>query len=96
MTQRIKEAQLHTLIKTLNEITGNETNPYRTDPETGRYAGSNIGTYMLDQAYGGNRLVQIANEHGGITVVSNGGFVTKRELWNQLHTLIRFAHLQEG
>lgn len=54
---------LRTLVKTLNEVTGNPTEAYRRDDDG--VLRSNEGCYVLDCAYGGYRLAQMVNELGG-------------------------------
>ena len=88
MTTRITERDLEICITRLNKATGKPITPYTRD-ENGHFTG-NIGNYHLDSAYGGYRLVQMVNHGGGITVISNGGFVSKRDLYNQLHTALAF------
>ena len=85
MTTRITQKQLENAIARLNRNTGQIPEPYTRDEE-GNFK-ANVGTYTLDQAYGGSRLVRIANEHGAITVISNSGFTTKRNLYNEVQTL---------
>jgi hypothetical protein len=49
---------------------------------------ANIGHYHTSQAYGGIRLDRVSNEGGGIYVVSNTGYGTKRELYNWMNAFI--------
>ena len=54
-----------------------------------------VGCYVLDGAYGGWKLAQIVNEQGGQSDISCGGFVSKRELWNQIQAIISYRYSQE-
>ena len=86
MTTRITERDLDLAIARLNKATGQPLTSYTRD-ENGKFTG-NIGNYHLDSAYGGYKLVQIVNQGGGIRVISNGGYTTKRDLYNQIHTAL--------
>ncbi len=68
---RITNAQLETFLRSVNEGRGKET---RKD----------LGYVYLDSAYGGARVVEIVNEHGGVRVLSDFGYGTKRECYNFL------------
>lgn len=92
-SNRITQKQLESLVNHINKVSGTPTEPY-TRQEDGTYK-ANIGNYHLDYAYGGVKLVKMTNENGGITAVSSGGYGTKRELWNQLHTLLNWLYSQE-
>lgn len=54
----------------------------------------NPGNYHLDYAYGGVKLVQTCNEHGGISTISTGGYGTKRELYNWMQAFL--AGIEKG
>jgi len=74
--ETIKEAHLIRLIARLNK-------------KAGKFGGfREVGAYMLDYAYGGYSLVQVVNDEGGVRLVSVGGRLTKRELYNQLLLLV--------
>ena len=90
MTQRITEKILRGSVESLNLVSGQPVEPY-TIGEDGNYH-ANIGNYHLDQAYGGSQLAQMVNDGGGITTISCGGYVTKRELYNQIQALIKYAY----
>jgi len=51
--------------------------------------------YVLYFAYGGVELHKLINDARAVTVISTGGCVTKRDLYNQLNTLIDFIYSQE-
>jgi hypothetical protein len=74
-TSRVKEADLHQLVKVLNNRTGSPLETFRKDAD-GRIK-YNIGNYHLDMAYGCAKLVR-ACKGGGTKDIS--GFCTKREL----------------
>ena len=77
--KRITQKDLEHQVESINATTESPTTSYTRDA-VGKLA-ANIGNYHLDYAYGGVRLVRMVNG-GGITVVSSGGFGTKRELYN--------------
>jgi hypothetical protein len=72
---RVKEADLHQLVKVLNNRTCSPLETFRKDAD-GRLK-YNVGNYHLDMAYGCVKLVR-ASVHGGTKDIS--GFCTKREL----------------
>lgn len=74
--ENIKEAHLIRLIARLNKKAGM------------RGGVCEVGAYLLDFACGGYQLVQIVNEGGGQRIVSKGGRLTKRQLYNQLELLV--------
>jgi hypothetical protein len=45
--------------------------------------GRDQGAYYIDRAYGGSRLVQVMNEHGGIRAVTHG-YCPPRELLDKI------------
>ena len=77
---RITSKDLEILCKRINEITGNKLEPYTRDENRNK---ANIGTYYIDMAYGGNKLVQISNDGGGVNEITYG-YVSKRELYNSM------------
>ena len=87
MNSRIKQKDLEVLVNRLNIITNNPIT--YNNKETRK---TNIGHYCLDYAYGGVKLVQVVNDGGGIKGISSGGFGTKRDLCNQLVTLVNFNY----
>lgn len=62
MAYRTTIKTLRTLVKTLNDVTGNPTDAYRKDGD--RYVAI-PGVYILDCAYGGYRLAQMVSDTGG-------------------------------
>lgn len=83
---RITEKDLEAQVKRINEATKSPETPY-TRTHQGKLT-ANIGNYHLDYAYGSVRLVQMASPGGGITVISNDGFGTKRELYNWMDAFL--------
>ena len=77
--------QLEAAIDTLNEKKGTPATSYSKKID-GEFQ-ANIGNFHLSQAYSGNRLDQIVNENGGIRVISLGGYISKRELLNQINEM---------
>jgi hypothetical protein len=74
---KVTQRDLEAVIKRLNAQAGFQDAKYST-----------VGAYTLDGAYGGWQLQKYVNERGGVTVISTGGFITKRELYNQVYTLL--------
>jgi hypothetical protein len=62
-----------------------------TKDEAGKLR-ANVGAFVLDGAYGGWKLARICSDGGGQSDVSSGGFVTKRELYDQLHGMINLLY----
>lgn len=83
MSNRIKNADLQYMVDRLNVLTGHEKAPW--DQETRK---ANIGTYYIDGAYGGVKLVQIASDTGGVRTISHDGYGTKRELYTFLQGML--------
>lgn len=80
--ERITTANLENLVRYLNKITGNKEVAHEKG-EDGKYH-YNIGSYILNGAYGGYQLSQIVNENGGERSII-GGYLPKRELYDRIH-----------
>lgn len=78
---RITIKQLEQQIDYLNELTNNPLKPYGNK-------GANIGCYYLAGAYGGYQLQQIVNEGGGCRTLLNTGYTTKKNLYNNINSLL--------
>jgi len=65
MTQRITKAMLQKRLDVLNDVFGYDREPYTEDPGTFPYIKGNHGTFIIDSAYGGHRLCQMACSNGG-------------------------------
>jgi hypothetical protein len=85
MRMRVTTKDLEAVISRINAMTGNKPEAY-TQTDNGYKA--NVGTYVLDGAYGGWKLQQIVNEHGAVTNITTG-YVPKRELYHQMQALIK-------
>lgn len=86
---RITIANLEAAIKRLNLLTKRPTEPYT------RIEGklvSNLGNYHLSGAYGGWQLHEMANDGGGINVISSGGYVSKSQLYDQVQSMISYHY----
>lgn len=81
---RITKEHLENQVEILNEFTNQPKKPWSKDKE-GKFLG-NIGNYHISQAYGGFKLEQIANQHGGVREMTNYR-LTKRELYYVLHCI---------
>lgn len=83
---RYKMSDLTGLLDRLNRTAGAEPKAYREATKEEQAAGffsvANVGTYYLEGAYGGHKLVQIVNHGGGVRDVLRSGFVSKREAYH--------------
>lgn len=53
---------------------------------------ANVGTYLLDCAYGGYKVSQVTNEQGGERDVLGCGYETKKVLLDRLEKYISANH----
>lgn len=83
MTNRITNKDIETLTRQLNEKHGHNVKPWNTETRE-----ANIGTFYVDSAYGGVKLVQIDSESGGVRSISPNGYGTKRELYTFLRGML--------
>lgn len=66
MTQRINKAMLQKRLDILNDIFGYDREPYSYEiPDEKKGIKGNHGTFIIDSAYGGHRLSQMACPRGG-------------------------------
>ena len=91
---RTTQKDLEGLVNRLNRITGNNEQPYGKDAN-GRFK-ANIGSYLLDGAYGGWKLAQSDNEGGGQRNPIYMGYVSKRECYNMIHAYIQGIEAQNA
>ena len=84
--ERITKQQLQRTVDRINKIAGQPEDPW-TRGEDGKLR-ANIGNYHLDWAYGGVKLYQMETEGGGCSDILYTGYVSKRELYGQLHAFI--------
>lgn len=75
--QRISEKELEATLAAINTKAGHGPNPPYSTP----------GAYTLSGAYGGGKLEQYA-KGGGVHTISAGGYVAKRELYNQMRAFL--------
>ncbi len=88
---RITQRDLGILVDRINTITKSPMTSWTRNGEKGdRKIGftANVGNYHLSYAYSGVKLERMHNKGGGVEVISNGGFGTKRELYNWLQAFI--------
>jgi hypothetical protein len=83
---RITEKQLQAVVDRINRTLGTPMAPYSKDAD-GKYlpCGS---AYLLDMAYGGYALHQMMPTGSGERDTLGCGHVTKRELWDRMHTFL--------
>jgi len=82
---RITQKDLEQAVRVLNLAAGANVDPY-TKQDDGKYR-ANPGTYLLDGAYGGWKLVQVRGESGGERSVTSG-YVPKSQLYHLIHAYI--------
>lgn len=78
---RVTEKMLKDKIAQINKALGNSIEPYTWK---GKVRTAHIGTVMLEQAYGGNRIVKLLSDAGLQEPVIDSGFVTKPKLYESL------------
>lgn len=79
--QRITMADLQGAVDRLNRLAGTPTAPYVNGK-------AQPGCYCLDGAYGGWKLSQIVSDSGAQRDILATGFVSKRELYSNIHSFI--------
>lgn len=82
---RINEKDLYIAVKRLNKATGKPKFDFKTEGESYKQC---VDAFDLDNDGKGYQLVRICNPGGGVEVISSGGYVPKRELYNQIHTAL--------
>jgi len=85
--QTITQKQLESLVDQLNQIAGENPNAYDMAKQPGNRA--NVGTYVLDGAFGGWQLARINSGGGGQSQPLGGGFDSKRETYEKVRAFIR-------
>jgi len=91
MTQRITEKMIEHLVERINKLAGK---PLTLCSEVDGNRVWNPGHYHLNSAYGGHKLVQLCDEGKGIHSITHG-YVSKRELYNQLQMILTGMTLRE-
>ena len=74
---RITQKDLEAVLRRINSKAGFEGDKLYSKP----------GAYCLDGAYGGWKLAQYVNEHGGQRDITSG-FCPKKELYYQMHAFL--------
>ena len=77
MSNRITQKDLDILVSDINAQNGITNAVWNT-----------VGSYRLDYAYGGVKLVKTTSEGGGITNVSPDGYGTKKQLYTFLRGML--------
>ena len=86
--------QLEGKVKTLNLLTNNKVDKYLPYKKGGSLI-ANVGTFYINQAYGGYQLERICNESGGASNETLRG--TKSEIYYQVNAMINGIHIyKEG
>ena len=84
MSHRINQSDLYAVLERINHIAGKNPEPW-TKQEDGKFK-ANVGTYVLDWAYGGVRLSQLTSEGGGERDITGRG--TKKETYYRMHAFL--------
>lgn len=79
---KITEAMLKCLVARLNTVTKSPAEPYVDGV-------AQVGNFHISHAYGGVCLHRMYNTGGGVSDVFSSGHGTKRELYLQMHALLR-------
>jgi hypothetical protein len=82
---RITQKDLENMVDRINEATNQPMKPWQ--PYDGKSV-ANVGNYHLSYAYGGVKLHQMTNEHGGVRDVLTTGYTTKKDLFNHLNSFL--------
>lgn len=78
MATIIKERDLDAIISEINRLNGQPT----------EMTGHHIpGQFIRSSAYGGHKLERVTTVGGGVTSITTG-YVSKRELYNQLQAIL--------
>lgn len=85
MAHRINQSDLYAVLNRINQTAGQNPEPW-TKQEHGKYK-ANVGTYVLDWAYGGVQLAQLVTDGGGERNITGRG--TKRETYHRMHAYLR-------
>lgn len=80
---RVTIKQLERLVDIINDDTLNAKEAWTRDNDGTK---ANVGTYLLDHAYGGVRLSQICNDAGGQRDITDR--VSNGELFRLLHAFL--------
>ena len=84
---RITDKHLQHMVDSINKATDSPMAPYTRDATTGKLI-ANVGNYHTSGAYGGIELHRMVNTGGGINVVFNSGYTTKRDLYNHMQAYL--------
>jgi len=86
--ERITKVQLEMLCERINTVTNSPQTPYTSTDSSFK---PNAGNYHLSGAYGGWKLERMSLTNGstGTTDPLSTGYVSKRELYNHLHSFLR-------
>jgi hypothetical protein len=84
---RVTVAEVNHKLERLNHLLGLHQKPVSSiDGNLPVQLQWNYGTYFLDSAYGGLKLVRVHNEHGGTQEVTKKR-MTKKEIWYILDSI---------
>ena len=92
MRERITLKHIQNVLDRINIATGNPTEGWTRQPD-GTFK-CNVGTYVLDQCYGGVRLAQLCSDGGGERDIT--GFGTKREVYYQMRAFLAGVETKGG
>ena len=90
MANTITVKNLQWVVDRINTTTGSPVEQYSKDD------GANIGNYHLSGAYGGYALYRMVNASGGITDISDSGYMTKRALYDLMRAYLAGYEAAKG
>lgn len=80
--RRITQKDIEMVVERLNVMRGQAPEPF----VNGMW---NVGTYYISGAYGGWKLVRVANESGAESDPIGSGYVPRRQLYDLIQSYIR-------
>ena len=83
---RITQQDLEYACARLNRVTENSEDGWTARPDGSMEA--RIGHFYIESAYGGWKLVQMANVFGGVREPLGGGYTTRRDLLERIWAMI--------
>jgi len=90
--ERINKSDLESLVKRINEKTGNSVERFKKVDGKHR---SIPGHYYISGAYGGVELLQLCSEGGAVSSISHDGHDTKRKLYDFMRAFLDGLNTKE-
>ena len=93
---RITRKHLDHLVNCLNTATGSPVDYFSDEINERGNRCTAIGHYCLDWAYNGVQLQRVCNKSGGVCTISDGGYITQRQLYGQLRAILEVLNQCKG